>query len=87
MITRYPSYYKDFKCIASKCTRSCCSVGWEIIIDKNTADYYKSVSGEFFPEGVLSAGVLSEGLFPDGLLSAGVFSVCVFPEGMFPDGC
>ncbi|MBQ3408413.1 MAG: flagellin lysine-N-methylase [Clostridia bacterium] len=47
MITRYPSYYKDFKCIASKCTRSCCSVGWEIIIDKNTADYYKSVSGEF----------------------------------------
>ena len=47
MITHYPSYYKDFKCIASKCKTSCCSAGWEICIDKNTADFYKSVSGKF----------------------------------------
>lgn len=47
MIIEYPSYYKDFNCIASKCKTSCCSAGWEILIDKETADYYKSVSGEF----------------------------------------
>jgi len=47
MLTRYPSYYKNFKCIASDCQNSCCSAGWEILIDESTAKYYKSVSGEF----------------------------------------
>lgn len=47
MITYYPSYYKDFKCIASKCTTSCCSAGWEILIDSETAKKYKKVHGNF----------------------------------------
>lgn len=41
-----PSFYKNFKCIADKCTDSCC-VGWEIDIDPDTHEYYKSVGGEF----------------------------------------
>ena len=43
MIIEYPSYYKAFKCTASRCKTSCCSAGWEILIDKETADFYKSV--------------------------------------------
>lgn len=38
---RYPSYLKEFKCIAGKCEDSCC-VGWNIDIDKVTfRQYYK----------------------------------------------
>lgn len=37
-----PNYYKKFRCIADKCTHSCC-VGWEIDIDENTLFYYKSL--------------------------------------------
>lgn len=42
-----PNYYKKFHCIADKCKDSCCSAGWEIDIDNKTAEYYKSVSGDF----------------------------------------
>ena len=34
-----PEYYKEFKCIADRCTHSCC-VGWEIGVDGNTIDRY-----------------------------------------------
>lgn len=47
MITHFPSYYKNFKCIASRCKGSCCSAGWQIFIDNKTADFYKSVPGDF----------------------------------------
>ena len=46
MIFRTPSYYKNFKCIADKCSDNCC-IGWEIEIDSDTADYYKSVEDKF----------------------------------------
>lgn len=46
MILKMPLYCKDFKCIADRCSDSCC-IGWEIDIDETTADYYKSVGGEF----------------------------------------
>ena len=36
-----PEYYKEFKCIASKCKNNCC-IGWEIDIDKDTYELYKS---------------------------------------------
>ncbi|MBR5307934.1 MAG: flagellin lysine-N-methylase [Clostridia bacterium] len=39
-----PSYYGKFKCIASACRHSCC-VGWEIDVDEDTLEYYKSVGG------------------------------------------
>ena len=36
-----PEYYKRFKCIADKCTHSCC-VGWQIYVDEKTALWHKS---------------------------------------------
>jgi lysine-N-methylase len=41
-----PAFYDDFKCIADKCTDSCC-VGWEINIDNETMDIYKNMHTEF----------------------------------------
>lgn len=41
-----PVYYSNFKCIANKCKDNCC-IGWEIDIDNNTLDKYKSIKGEF----------------------------------------
>ncbi len=41
----YPDYYKNFKCIASECEDTCCA-GWEIVVDSNSADYYKTVNDE-----------------------------------------
>lgn len=38
-----PSYYKDFKCIASKCKHNCC-IGWEIDIDSASLEFYKQQS-------------------------------------------
>ena len=42
-----PKYYKNFKCIAERCTHSCC-VGWEIDIDEKTLAIYKSAEGKYF---------------------------------------
>lgn len=41
----YPKYYKDFKCIASQCEDTCCA-GWDIVVDPDSASFYKTVSGE-----------------------------------------
>jgi len=41
-----PDYYPTFRCIADRCRHSCC-IGWEIDIDDETADFYKTVPGEF----------------------------------------
>ncbi len=38
-----PYYYKDFKCIADKCTHDCCT-GWDIEIDSETLEVYNSMS-------------------------------------------
>ena len=38
-----PKYYESFKCIADKCTHSCC-IGWEIDIDKATFYKYSMLS-------------------------------------------
>lgn len=40
MTVYYPSYYKDFHCIAEKCRHSCC-VGWEISVDSETLKNYE----------------------------------------------
>ena len=39
---RYPSYFKNFKCIGGKCSDSCC-IGWNIDIDKTTFKKYFKV--------------------------------------------
>lgn len=44
-----PLYYKEFKCIADKCTHSCC-IGWEIDIDEEAAEKYKSNDSEYSNE-------------------------------------
>ena len=40
-----PEYYRDFKCIADKCTHSCC-VGWRIGIDEETLSKYGALPEE-----------------------------------------
>lgn len=44
---RAPLYYKEFHCIADKCKDSCCSAGWEIDIDPETAEFYNNVNDSF----------------------------------------
>ena len=41
-----PNYYTSFSCIADRCRHSCC-VGWEIDIDEDSLEYYRSIAGEF----------------------------------------
>lgn len=41
-----PKYYSQFKCIASKCTHSCC-IGWEIDVDNATMLKYKNSPIEY----------------------------------------
>lgn len=41
-----PAFYDKFKCVADKCTDSCC-VGWEIAVDNETMDIYKNMNTEF----------------------------------------
>ncbi len=36
-----PDYFNKFKCIATKCKHNCC-IGWEIDIDDNSLDFYKT---------------------------------------------
>lgn len=44
-----PRYYKDFKCIGDKCDHSCC-IGWEIDIDDQTLEKYKSLGSGYGTE-------------------------------------
>ncbi len=46
MIIEYPEYYERFRCIGGACPDTCCA-GWEVDIDEESGDYYKSVSGPF----------------------------------------
>lgn len=39
-----PDYYDQFRCIASACRHSCCE-GWEIDIDRESAERYEKVPG------------------------------------------
>lgn len=42
----FEDHYPLFKCTASKCPDTCCK-GWEIIIDSDSFDKYKSLKSEF----------------------------------------
>ncbi len=37
--------FKNFKCVASRCTDNCC-IGWEIDIDDDALEYYNAIDGE-----------------------------------------
>ena len=42
----YPQFYNDFVCIAAKCPDSCCK-DWDVVVDDKSAEFYRSVTGEF----------------------------------------
>ncbi|MDE5781907.1 MAG: flagellin lysine-N-methylase [Lachnospiraceae bacterium] len=67
MQVKIPSYYKKFKCIAGKCSDTCCD-GWRIIIDDKSVKKYREHSGvlkERFQERLVSYN--GESIFvPDG---------------------
>ena len=46
MILEYPEYFERFRCIGGACPDTCCA-GWEVDVDPDSAEYYKSVTGEF----------------------------------------
>ena len=46
MLTRVPDYFEQFRCLAGACPRSCC-VGWEVVIDPDTAAAYRALPGPF----------------------------------------
>lgn len=46
MKIRVPSYFKDFKCIASACEDTCCA-GWDIVVDEEMRQCYQNIEGEF----------------------------------------
>ena len=41
---RVPDYYEKFHCLAGDCPHSCC-IGWEVVLDEETVERYRSVSG------------------------------------------
>ena len=48
-----PKYFNDFKCIADKCSHSCC-IGWEIDVDEDTMEKYRALSHPY-AKGVLDS--------------------------------
>lgn len=44
-MVRFINVYKQFECIADKCTDSCCA-GWKIIVDEHSAKKYRDYQGE-----------------------------------------
>ena len=53
----YPSYYKNFKCIADKCKNSCC-IGWEIAVDDDTLKKYSRLGEDLCSHIDLETGVI-----------------------------
>lgn len=39
--------FNDFECVGSACPFTCCAGGWKILVDPESAAYYKSVTGDF----------------------------------------
>ena len=46
MKNTYPVYYKKFRCIADKCSDTCCA-GWAIVVDSESAEKYSLAEGDF----------------------------------------
>ena len=44
MLISKPSYFDEFRCIASACPDSCCKE-WDVQVDAAAAEYYRSLSG------------------------------------------
>lgn len=46
MLYTYPDYYKEFTCVADQCEDTCCA-GWQIVIDEEALERYRSETGEY----------------------------------------
>lgn len=46
MLKIKPDYYDNFKCLKGSCPSSCCEK-WQVVIDKDTMNYYNSLQGDF----------------------------------------
>lgn len=46
MTDTYCDCYDNFKCVADKCSDSCCK-DWDIVIDSETNKFYKNIKGSF----------------------------------------
>lgn len=46
MFTIKPDFYDKFKCIADRCSDSCC-IGWEIDVDENAFEKYNKINTSF----------------------------------------
>lgn len=44
MLVRIPDYFDQFACLAGDCPHSCC-IGWEVVIDEDTAGRYQTEPG------------------------------------------
>lgn len=44
MLVRVPDYFDQFACLAGDCPHSCC-IGWEVVIDEDTARRYRAEPG------------------------------------------
>ena len=44
MRVRVPDYFDQFACLAGDCPHSCC-IGWEVVIDEDTARRYRAEPG------------------------------------------
>ena len=44
-----PDFYDAFRCLAAACRHSCC-VGWEIDVDEDALQYYRSLGGKLGDE-------------------------------------
>lgn len=44
MQVRVPDYFDEFSCLAGACPHSCC-IGWEVVIDEDTARRYQAEPG------------------------------------------
>lgn len=44
MLLRVPDYYDGFRCLAGACPHTCCA-RWEVVIDDDSADAYRTVPG------------------------------------------
>ena len=46
MKNTFPSYYKDFSCIADRCPDTCCA-GWAVVADEESLEKYRNTAGAF----------------------------------------